>query len=377
MRKLHIGRMLKRCGDVQVVSLLSSEIPDPKRREATEEEFGPLTLMQIGPQRKCTAYRQLLTAFDFRGLTSHPARVSSDDVKLFLQLQEEFDLVWIHTLHTANFFGLWQFQNALLDADDLVHVKIGLWARAETNWLRKLNSKRISWQVKQHERQIPDRFVAAAVCSETDRDFFAHDDHVHVVPNGFVAGKKPEHCPRNQQRLGCIGKITYWPNRDGMKWFGHEIWPLILARFPHARVRVVGHCEGCEDAVNFPNFDVLGFVEDASAEMETWSVNLVPLRVGGGTRLKILDGFSKLCPSVSTSIGAFGLQVTDQQNILLADTPEDFAEACIRLLEKPDLGRQLAEGGWQLLSTKYTWDRVQPAVEKAVDECLKRCRVTS
>ena len=377
LRKLHVGRLLKERGDVRVVSLLGGGHVDPARREATEKEFGPVTLMQLGHQRNGSVFTRLRNRFDLRGLASHPLRVSSGDQKLFHRLQEESDLVWIHTLFTANCMGLWHFRKTFLDIDDLGHAKAGLWAKVETSWLQKLNYVLGFWQLKRQERHILDRFIGAAVCSDVDREFFHNDDRIHVIPNGFEAGNKPADCPRDQKRLGCIGKISYRPTRDGLKWFGREVWPLILARCPQARLRVVGYNEGCEDALDFPNFDALGFVEDAAAEMETWSASIVPLRIGGGTRLKILDGFSKLCPVISTSVGAFGLQVTDQKNILLADTPGEFAAACIRLLEEPCLGAKLAEGGWQLLSMKYTWDQIRPSVERAFDQCLDQSRIAT
>jgi len=115
-------------------------------------------------------------------------------------------------------------------------------------------------------------------------------------------------------------------------------------------------------------------VEDPGEEIAAWSAMVVPLRFGGGTRLKILEGFSRMCPMVSTPIGAYGINVSNGKDILLAESAEDFAEKCIQLLKQPELGLHLAEQGWNLFQSQYTWDIIGRAVEAAVQDCLRRCR---
>jgi glycosyltransferase involved in cell wall biosynthesis len=112
-------------------------------------------------------------------------------------------------------------------------------------------------------------------------------------------------------------------------------------------------------------------VEDPSAEFRTWTTMIVPLLVGGGTRIKILEAFSRLCPVVSTSVGAYGLEVEDSKNILLADRPQYFAQQCLTLCEKPQTGRILTEEGWNLFTQKYTWERIGQRIQNVVEKCLE------
>ena len=101
---------------------------------------------------------------------------------------------------------------------------------------------------------------------------------------------------------------------------------------------------------------------------------IVPLRYGGGTRLKIIEAFSRKCPVISTSVGAYGLDVTDSKDILLEDTPQAFADQCIRLLREPNYGKSLAEAGWELFQKKYTWDVIGNSIQNAVTDCVERFR---
>ena len=132
----------------------------------------------------------------------------------------------------------------------------------------------------------------------------------------------------------------------------------------------MGHMPEPDRYQRFDRFDLLGFVKDAESEMARWSGLVVPLHFGGGTRLKILDAFSKKCPVVSTRIGAHGLNICHKKNILLADNADAFAEQCIRLLNEPSLGRMLAEGGWELFREQYTWDKIGKRVEEALKKML-------
>ena len=90
----------------------------------------------------------------------------------------------------------------------------------------------------------------------------------------------------------------------------------------------------------------------------------MPLTYGGGTRIKIIEAFTKMCPVVSTSIGAYGIQAQDGQHILLADSPEDFSADCMKLTQQPQLAKELAENGWQLFIEKYDWDVIGVSIRE-------------
>jgi glycosyltransferase involved in cell wall biosynthesis len=118
------------------------------------------------------------------------------------------------------------------------------------------------------------------------------------------------------------------------------------------------------------DIDGLGYVEDPGDEFATWAGMIVPIRVGGGTRVKIAQAFSRKCPVVSTSLGAFGYDLIDGKEILIADDPDRFAIACARLIEEPRLGATLAENAWITFVRNWTWKSFHGAVESAVRQCM-------
>jgi glycosyltransferase involved in cell wall biosynthesis len=99
---------------------------------------------------------------------------------------------------------------------------------------------------------------------------------------------------------------------------------------------------------------------------------IVPVHWGGGTRVKIAEAFSKKCPVVSTSLGAFGYEALNGEDLLLADNVQDFASACVLLLKNTELGMRLSENAWKKFLKKWTWDAIGASVLKAVDQCLNQ-----
>ncbi|MCH9021986.1 MAG: glycosyltransferase [Planctomycetes bacterium] len=109
-----------------------------------------------------------------------------------------------------------------------------------------------------------------------------------------------------------------------------------------------------------------------SEEFSTWSGMIVPMRYGGGTRIKIIEAFSRNCPVISTVQGAYGLEVSADRDILLAEEPDVFAQGCVRLLEDRRFGCELAESGWKLFRAKYTWEVIGRSIREAVRECVSQ-----
>jgi glycosyltransferase involved in cell wall biosynthesis len=118
-----------------------------------------------------------------------------------------------------------------------------------------------------------------------------------------------------------------------------------------------------------PDIDGLGWVKDPAAEISTWSLMIVPILTGGGTRIKIAEGFSRKCPVVATSLGAFGYDVASGKELLLADYPESFAKACLSILAAPLLGESLAARAMEKYNRNWTWDAIAPRVRAAAEHC--------
>jgi glycosyltransferase involved in cell wall biosynthesis len=171
-------------------------------------------------------------------------------------------------------------------------------------------------------------------------------------------------------RIGFLGNCTYLPNESGIKWFIHEVWPAIKGKLPSAQLRLVGRAsEGYLTKLG-PDIIGLGWLEDPGEEIASWSVMIVPIKVGSGTRVKVAEGFARKCAVVATVIGAFGYEVSHGEEILLAESAEDFASACLLLLNNSQLRETLAENAHQRFLERWTWDLFEDTVRVVLQRCL-------
>jgi glycosyltransferase involved in cell wall biosynthesis len=151
------------------------------------------------------------------------------------------------------------------------------------------------------------------------------------------------------------------PNDDAIRFFMEKAWPLLRAAIPDATLTVVGRSPLpwlTALASREPALTVTGRVDDVRPYLERASAFIVPIRVGGGTRLKIYEAMGMECPMVSTTIGAEGLPLVNEREILLADTPEELSAGLVRLLTDVPFARGLAERAARRVREEFGWDRV-------------------
>ena len=370
-RVLNIGRLLKTCGSVTMVGLGWGINPDAKT--SFERELGRVVPMMFTPAPQPSNvlerwYQKFKTHWPTWWFTP---KISYENRQLFARIRREHDMVWFHSLNTADAFGQQSFPHSVMDIDDLNHVKYTLWAKLQPTFRLRMEYESFARKWRYRELRACKRFGIVTVCSSEDRRVLGDHDRIHVLPNGFERPTEPPVWqPRNQFRLGFIGSLGYAPNSDGLKWFADHVWPLIIEKVPEARLRIVGEDSDKVTFLGCRGFEPQGVVADTTNEFASWSASIVPMRFAGGTRLKILEAFSRMCPVVSTSVGAFGLEVADERELLLSDSPGLFAEACVKLLSSAAIGEKLAQRGWSLFNKQYAWDCIGPRVEKIVAQSL-------
>lgn len=199
-----------------------------------------------------------------------------------------------------------------------------------------------------------------------------------IVPNGVdITYFSPREGPGELGRVLFLGPTYMYPNRDAIEWFIASMWEAVCAAVPGARLHLVGkNTPG--DRKRFENCQAVqchGYVTDVRPHLAAAACSVVPIRVGGGTRLKILDAWAAGTPVVSTSVGCEGLAVEDGTNILVRDDPDAFASAVIQVLRDPGLQLRLAAAGRRTVEQLYSWsaigDRLIEAYQKLLAE--KRC----
>lgn len=370
LRARHIFQLLARLGEVRVI--LAGDDVDPSL--AAQKSLDGLELLDavaFPPTPGWSFTERLRNEFDGVFLNSDRRQARPEDRARLQTWMAAHDLTWVHGLKLANRYGLWRWPKSVLDLDDIASGMYRTRMRQAARPLEKLRWWRQVRLWRRREKFLDRRFDALCICSEPDRRELPAAKNLFVVPNGFAAPSQP---PVRQladpPRLGFVGTFNYAPNREGMRWFVHQVWPLILAKLPAARLRLVGAGAGQETWSGAKNLEPLGFVADTAKEMATWSASIVPLFVGGGTRIKIAESFSRQCPIVSTSLGAYGYEVTDGQELWLADTPADFAAKCLLALSDPAAGRLLAGRAWEKFLRLWTWDAQAGRVAAVVHSVL-------
>ena len=201
-------------------------------------------------------------------------------------------------------------------------------------------------------------------------------DNVDVIPNGvnIAAYDEIPNEPKPNHLVYC-GSMDASVNQDAVEYFLRRIFPLILARKPETTFCVIGRhppasfLKWQNDHVTFT-----GALPDVRRALKEATLEIVPLRIGGGSRLKILEAFAANVPVLSTALGAEGLDVKHDTNIVLADTPEDFADRCVELLDDPQRRNRLITEGRRTVDERYDWSRLSPLVENAWTQTIETAK---
>ena len=199
------------------------------------------------------------------------------------------------------------------------------------------------------------------VASELDRERLPYcgEAEVRVLPNvidlpdGAGIDSRIRHIPQN---LLFVGTLGYFPNEDGVLWFAEDVIPILRALTSGPfRVTLAGHHSGRVRKLNeVPEVHVLGWAADLDALYRNADVMIIPLRCGGGTRIKLLEAAAHRLPIVTTTLGAEGIDVVTERHCLIADEAETFATGCERLMSDPTLGARLSSKAWEMIQIRYT-----------------------
>jgi len=243
-------------------------------------------------------------------------------------------------------------------------------ARRARGVLRKLHHFLQALFMRRFEEREAARMNAILTCSDADREHFLRRCRtVLTVPNA-VEGVHEREAPDGKDVV-FVGLMSYLANVEGVCWFHDTIWPLVKARVPQARLWIAGKNPRPEVArLAGPDVVVTGSVPDVAEYYRRARVFVCPLRVGSGTRLKILEAFSWGVPVVSTPLGCSGIEARSGEHLLVAESPDDFVQAVASVLEDDALAQRLGRAGRELAAARYTWACVaQTLNEKVYTTC--------
>jgi glycosyltransferase involved in cell wall biosynthesis len=222
-------------------------------------------------------------------------------------------------------------------------------------------------KLRRFEAQVlAEGFGLCIVCSRDDETLLRRikrNIQTYIMPNGVELASYRSRIPATKEypepgppTLIYLGTMSYYPNIDAILFFWREIAPRILAHMPETRLLVVGHDPAPEvrALAADPRVILTGTVPDVRPYLQQSTAMIVPLRLGGGTRLKILEAMASGLPVISTSVGCQGLEVSDGKDILIADDPQTFAHHTLDLLRNADLRRRLVSEA-ERVAERYDW----------------------
>jgi glycosyltransferase involved in cell wall biosynthesis len=282
-----------------------------------------------------------------------------------LAVETRFDIAHADQLNMAQYAARVPGAGKILDAHNALWVLYRrLWQTMGPGLKRRLLGR--DWQLlKRYEGQVCRDFDAVLAVSEEDRAALQKAAGKAVDVTVIPIAIDTDEVSVVNRRAGAdhiihVGTMYWPPNIDGIRWFIHEVYPHIRAKRPNVVFDVIG-ARPPQEIVNLSGdgtgINVTGYVDDPTPYLEQAGVMVVPLRAGGGMRVKILNALAQGLPIVSTSLGCEGIAVTHDQSILIADSPPDFAEAVLRVLADPELAIQLGDNGRCLMEQQYDYRR--------------------
>lgn len=271
-----------------------------------------------------------------------------------------YDVIWAER---RDLFLLMQHRakNVILDLDDVEHRKLLKEVQLRKGLVSKLKGLPRLAGVFAWEILMPRFARAVLVCADEDKAYLERFGmrNIVTVPNGTsLHAADRSALPPTARNAVFLGNMMYPPNADAVAYFAREVIPLIRQRHPDFNLHVIGNppadISSYADGVQF-----LGFVDDLVSELSKYRIMVAPVRYGGGTKLKVIDGMASGAALVTTSVGAQGLSIQHGKHALIADNAPDFADSVVRLLDDTAMAQSLSEQAADFAAQRYSWENIR------------------
>ena len=338
----------------------------------------------LGPPPRSLAQRVLTTlASALPDMAHRNASAAYQAALADLLADERFDIVQAESIEMAQFGVQRMGSTKPLTVLDEFNAEYLLQRRAAINDLRRPGSARrlagglyslVQWaKLAAYERRMVRVYDRLLVVSRADRAAIkrlwpAADPA--IIPNGVDTAyfaPDPASAVSDQVSIVFTGTLDYRPNVDAALWFANEVLPLIRAVRADVRLLLVGRspAPAVRALHDGHTVEVLGEVPDVRPYIGGAACYVVPMRIGGGVRLKLLEALAMAAPVVSTTMGAEGVdELRNSAQLLIADAPAAFAAAVLRLLDDPQLATRLGQAGRALACAQYDWQAIVPRLEQ-------------
>lgn len=286
-----------------------------------------------------------------------------------LVAEKKIDLLHYDMLHLSSYSEKIQFNPIVVTNHNVESLRLYRWYRIEKNLLLKPYLLLQYKKLLHFEKKMCPKFDKCIVVSKDDRDLLlsmCHRDNFTIIPNGVDSEFfKPGREGIQPNSLIWTGGMDDPHNRHAVNYFLERILPLIRLKLPEVKVMVIGRSPTAKllrEAKENPNIEIKGFVEDIRPYLNRAAVFIAPLSSGSGTKIKVLNALSQAKAVITTTVGAEGIEVTNNENIIIADDPRQFADKVLYLLRNPVIAKRLGEKGRELITRKYDWKVIEKDV---------------
>jgi sugar transferase (PEP-CTERM/EpsH1 system associated) len=379
--------LLRELGKRHEVHLLAFHHPDQlahadldQSREQLLKFCSEVEYFRLWPkQSKAHAAVALTAALPLRVPFSVIAHKNRDIHRRILEIcnsDRPPDLVHFDTIGLAPFAKLCGNIPCTLGHQNVESQLMERRAQAERTPVARLYGRIQTKRLLRYEREQCPRFRTNVVVSQLDADLMkavAPGSHTTVIDNGVDVEFFKPLAEEGSPTMIYTGGMDMFANRDAVEWFIEAIWPRVTAAIPDARFLAVGQYPSARvraAAAADSRIEVPGFVPDVRPWVARASVYVVPLRVGGGTRVKVVDAMAQGKAIVSTRVGAEGILGDDRKHFVLQDDPEAFASSVIHLLRDPDARRRLGVAARERAESQYAWPILGERLSQAFVEIV-------
>ena len=300
---------------------------------------------------------------------NYTSQAMSDTVGRLLAIGS-YDVVHLDSTHLAAYAPLVRRTqpnaSVMFDWHNIESEGMERYAELTPSPLKRAYAKQTARKMKAVELELIRSDSHHVVCSERERrqltSLTPGNSRVAVVENGVATEAFDRFTPVGMagNRILFVGLMAYHANVDAVVWFAREVWPALRAKFPDKIFTVVGAnpVPAVLDLRSQPGVEVTGTVEDVKPFYASAFAAVAPLRTGAGTRLKILEAMAARVPVISTALGAEGLDVADKEQLLLAETPDEWVNAA-SALQNAATYESLSRNGYELVKTRYDWQLIR------------------
>lgn len=375
IRTLEMLRQLHRRHEIHYVAIEDPLHPEGPGR-AKEYCTQAYPFQHRFPGKRSLAFGLRLARSLFEPMPAGMSRFCVPALGRFLRELAEnqrFDRAVCDFLHPASHFPA--IERAVLFQHN---VETTIWRRLAANASNPLSRRYLRLQADRmlrYERQVCRAAGRVIAVSEEDASVMRRlfgVERVSAVPTGVDIAyfKPPSPAPAPKADLVFVGSMDWLPNIDGLHWFVRDVLPLIREKRPGCSLTIAGRLPvraitamAEQDAL----ISVTGTVPDIRPYLWGARVSVVPLRIGGGTRLKIYEAMAAGAPVVSTTVGAEGLTAHPPRDIRIADSPQEFAGACVELLDDRSLAARQVNAAAEMVAANFSWEQVAVRFEQILE----------